>query len=181
MLGGAAAKGKTVTGRRIGFAALLWVGLAGVGHAETTSTDLHAAYCVRMLQHEVGFEQTIVQEVQASNNPQALAAAQATLTQVQSALQRVQGYELPRLAGPAGNSQAGLLGLQSAVRAADEDWATVQRVSDTCATLAQRACTDKTSEQCSEILHTCEVQQVPDFDSIPPKIHACNDPTWLPY
>lgn len=145
-------------------------------------TDLHAAYCVTVLQKFKSMASAAVSGLQtpingASEVPpvkaareKALAAARASLNALTAALERIQLYLLPRM------PYLDPVGLLAASTAAKKDLTEATKTAYSCF----NTCTDSgdLSQRCT---NACTRKKMPTISYLRKKWAACRKPSWLPF
>lgn len=156
---------------------LATAGLATVAFGQgplPTDTELRAAYCIRVLQSDIADSHSILNEMRTEElspelRQQVLQALKKSKRDLESALNRVQLFILPRM--PYLDSTA----LLAATRRADSDLRNSAGIQNKC----MRECTESgTADRGSSCLQTWQTCIGGDLQS---RLEACRNPTWLPF
>lgn len=144
-------------------------------------TDLHAAYCIAVLQDTAGRAREGLAELQPPKNEppeppamrdareKALASGQSALDEVLACLRKIRLYLVPRI------MYLDPTGLVAASTAAKEDLARLSKAADSC---TNRCIAKGDLSLCTT---ACMRQEMPDLPGLQKKWKSCSEPDWLPF
>jgi hypothetical protein len=163
--------------------------------AQPTNTDLHAAYCIQVLQTSILESESILSSfsgpeyntVPDPNDPPAVReskakaaaatrASKADLESQKAMLRRLDLYLKPRIFDP------NPMGLVAAKRAAQEDWNRIGSATSSCQNECRPAAlNDGNINAYTKCTDECVARAMPDLATFQNKTQSCVNLDWLPY
>ena len=162
--------------------AMLLLTGTGIAQAPLTSppneTDLHAAYCIEVINYQIRLGESILASQDKSTVPGAaeaapLEAVKANIDTQRATLRKLNLYLLPRVVDL---DQIGLAGAKSTAK---NDLARFNSAMSTC----QSQCPMSPGFDASALRKCtteCATRAMPDFATVQMKLKSCQDPGWLP-